>query len=139
MAKDTKTNPHGRAGFIDLVGYRVTVFEPDYCEMELDLDPARHANNLGLTHGGVIMTVLDAVGGLAGCFKTPTERIPSATLNFTTNFLAPPSGDVIRFTGRRVGGGKSVFFAECQALTSDGELIATASGAYRLFRPKDDT
>ena len=42
-----------QGGFAQLVGYRLTKWEPDYAEVELDLLP-RHLNRSGVPHGGVI-------------------------------------------------------------------------------------
>lgn len=126
------TDPYRSVGFAEHVGYRTTLFEEGRAEMELEIQ-AHHLNGHGIAHGGVLLSVLDAVGGLAGCYGGPDERLPSVTLNLTTNFLTPLRAGRVRCIGTRSGGGKSVFFSECRALDEDGNVVATATGAYRLF------
>ena len=76
-----------QGGFAQLVGYRLTKWEPDYAEVELDLE-LRHLNRSGVPHGGVIATLIDTAGGFVGCYCAVPGRVRRAvTLNMSTNFL----------------------------------------------------
>ena len=52
------------SGFRALVGYKAVVWRRDYAEVELEIDD-RHMNSLGILHGGVYMTMMDAAMGHA--------------------------------------------------------------------------
>ena len=63
-----------QGGFAQLVGYRLTKWELDYAEVELDLEP-RHLNRSGVPHGGVITTLIDTTGGFVGCYCAVPGRV----------------------------------------------------------------
>jgi uncharacterized protein (TIGR00369 family) len=134
--KDT-AEPQG--GFAQLVGYRLTKWEPDYAEVELDLEP-RHLNRSGVPHGGVIATLIDTAGGFVGCHCAVPGRVRRAvTLNMSTNFLGQATaGQTLVAKAKRVGGGRNIFFAHCDLLDSKGQLIATGEGVYKYRKGSED-
>lgn len=90
-------------------------------------------------HGGVAATLVDTVGGLA--LRTDFED-PSAggvaTINLNVNYLRPATGDLTA-TAEVVRAGSSVGVSQIdvKSTTPNGgtKEVATAQGAYRLFRP----
>ncbi len=122
--------------FNSLVGCKLAEWAVDYACVELVMD-ARHTNSHGIAHGGVLATVLDYACGMAGCFRPEPElHCKCMTLSLTTNFIAPMRPGLLKARARRTGGGKSVFFTEGQITNESGNLIATASGTFRLIKPK---
>lgn len=121
-----------RSGFADLVDYRLTRWEADAAEVRLVVGP-QHLNRSGALHGGVLCTLIDAACGYAGCFiDLPGRRRRAFTLTLNTQFIsAVAAGAQLVCTGRRTGGGRSVFFAAAEVLDGAGRLVARGDGAFK--------
>jgi uncharacterized protein (TIGR00369 family) len=121
--------PHG---FGQLVGYRLAVWQPDYAEVVLTVEP-RHLNRSQVPHGGVLVTLIDTAAGYAGCYCAEPGRVRRAvTLSLATSFLAPaPAGALLTAKARRTGGGQSIYFARCELVDGSGRLIATGEGTFK--------
>ncbi|MTH95915.1 PaaI family thioesterase [Roseibium sp. RKSG952] len=118
------------------VGLELTKWQPDYACVEVEIE-SHHTNVMGITHGGMLVSALDFACGMSGCFRAPPEpKVYCMTLTLNTNFIAPMGEGLLQAHGRRVGGGRSVFFAQGDITLPDGTLIATASGAFRLLDRK---
>ena len=113
------------------IGFRMTGWAEDYARFELDL--AEHLmNRYGIPHGGIYAMLLDTVMGYAGCYTgDPERRVLGMTLSMTTNFLSRPQGEVLVGEGRRIGGGRSSFFAEGVVMDDAGTRVATGTGVFR--------
>ncbi|WP_306147912.1 MULTISPECIES: PaaI family thioesterase [unclassified Roseibium] len=121
------------------VGFELTEWQRNHACVAVEID-SYHTNVMGVTHGGVLVSALDFACGMAGCYRPPPEpRFYCMTLTLNTNFIAPMRKGLLRAHGRRIGGGRSVFFAEGEIVLPDGTLIATASGAFKLFDRKPKT
>ncbi len=113
------------------LGIRLLDWAPDYAKAGMPIDPA-YANRHGIPHGGILMTLMDAVGGYCGCWCPYPGRLRRAvTLSMTTNFLSVAEGARLIAEARRVGGGRSLFFAEMSVRDESGRLAGRASGTYR--------
>ncbi len=113
------------------IGFQVTAWAPDFARVELEI-AAHLANRFGIPHGGVHAMLLDSAMGHAGVYTgDPAHRRLSMTLSLTTNFLSQPRGTRLIAEGRRIGGGKSTFFAEGTVHDDTGELLATGTGVFR--------
>ena len=119
--------------FQKLIGYEIAEWGPDYATIELILD-GRDLNRDGNPHGGVLMTLLDAASTRSGAVDPETgENRKAATVNVATSFIAITQGDKIRVEGRKVGGGRRLFFAEAHAYDEEGHLVASATGTCRYI------
>lgn len=113
------------------LGIRLVEWRQDYAKAEMPNDPA-YANRHGIPHGGMLMTLMDSVGGYCGCWCPYPGRLRRAmTLSMTTNFIGIAEGGLLVAEGRRLGGGRSLFFAEMQIFDAKGQLAGRASGTYR--------
>lgn len=120
-------------GFQDLIGFRKTAFREGYVRFELDLGP-QHMNRAMVPHGGVHSGLLDAALGAAGVYDgSPNDFRPAVTLNLNISFLAVPRGRMLIAEGRRVGGGKTIYFSEGHVEDETGLVVARASGTFRLL------
>lgn len=121
-----------RSGFADLVDYRLTRWQADEAEVRI-LVTERHLNRSGVLHGGVLCTILDAACGYAGCFlDIPGRRRRAFTLALNTQFIGSvEAGGELICVGRRVGGGRSIFFTAAEVRDSAGRLVAKADGVFR--------
>lgn len=119
------------SGFRALLGYRVTVWREGYAEIELELD-SRHMNSIGIVHGGLYATLLDAVCGHAATWCAVEQHVRACvTVSLTTSFLDAVSHGRIVARGHLecVTGRNAVCRAEVVA--EDGRLLAVAQGSFR--------
>lgn len=94
---------------------------------------AKHANNAGIAHGGMLMsladmtlgrTVRDATGG------------PGVTVRMVSDFHAPARlGDWVEGHGRATRVTRTMVFAEAE-VRANGRLILSASGIFRRLRQR---
>ena len=89
-------------------------------------------NSMGMAHGGLIMTLMDAAMGSA-CRSSQPEGTSVVTIDMQAHFLAPARGRV-QAIAKVVRASRTLIFAECEVRGGDGELAARATG---LFRPVD--
>jgi uncharacterized protein (TIGR00369 family) len=128
-----------RGGFADLVGYRLEAWREDYAEVVLAVE-AKHLNRSGVTHGGVLSTLIDTAAGYAGCYCAVPGRVRRAfTVALNAHFIAAAeAGAVLTAAGRKTGGGRQIFFATCEVRDQDGRLIGQGDGVYRYRRGSED-
>ncbi|MEQ8356499.1 MAG: PaaI family thioesterase [Kiloniellaceae bacterium] len=128
-------DPHRtHGGFADLVGYELAKWEEDLADVALTVE-RRHLNRSGVMHGGVLSTLIDTACGYCGCY-TPQGETPrrAFTLSLTCNFIgAAQEGRCLLARARRTGGGKSVFFADCEVLDEDGRVIGGGQGTFKYI------
>jgi len=130
--------PHGKragfdskSGFRRLLGMRVVELTADRAVMEITLAP-EHLNSKGGVHGGVLASLIDNAGGLAGCYCPQREVIRNAvTLSLTTTFTRVISSGTIRAVARRRSGGKKIFFSSVDVMDNAGNLVAFGEATYR--------
>lgn len=119
-------------GFNATLGFRLVEWQPDHARFELPLSPPL-LNRSGLVHGGVLATLLDAVMGYAGVFPIDGQKRRAVTLSMTTSYTGQAKEGVLVATGKRRGGGKSVFMAAGEVHGPDGALLAFGEGTYRYI------
>jgi uncharacterized protein (TIGR00369 family) len=126
----------GRAhsGFADLLGYRLTERKVDHAEITLKVGP-QHLNRLSIPHGGVLATLLDSAAGFAAAYADDPERPRTVvTLSINVMFLGQARmGDTLVARGKRIGGGKSIAYAEAEVTTEDGRAIARAEAVFKYL------
>ena len=91
-------------------------------------------NSRGEFQGGSIMSALDYT--LSACVRgSSADAIGAATIDMTTSFLAPALTD-LTIDARVVKAGGSIVFCEAEARDAAGELVARATGTFKIFRQK---
>ena len=129
----------GRAhsGYADLLGYQMTGRKIDYAEVTLKVGP-QHLNRASIPHGGVLATLLDSAAGFAAAYaEDPEKPLAVVTLSINVLFLGQARlGDTLIARGKRVGGGKTIAFAEAEVTTEDGRAIARAEGVFKYLGRK---
>lgn len=115
-----------------LVGYRVTAVEPGRARVELNAG-ARHANPMGVLHGGVLCTIADTAMG-AAYGATLGEGETFATLELKINFLRPVRDAALVADAVVVQRGRNVGLAECTVTDGNGRLIAKATSTCMTQR-----
>lgn len=123
-------------GFRKLIGLKTVVLEAGHSVIELNLS-SEHLNSQGSLHGGLIATMIDQAGGIAGCLCKDTGRMRKAvTLSLTTSFLAPVSKGKITATGRKRPGGRRIYVSTVEITDETGKLIAIGEATYRYVNYK---
>ena len=118
-------------GFRKLIGLKTVVLEVGHSVIELNVS-SEHLNSQGSLHGGLVATLIDHAGGIAGCLCKETGRMRKAvTLSLTTSFLAPVSSGKITATGRKRPGGRRIFVSTIEITDESGKLIAIGEATYR--------
>jgi len=115
--------------FLKWIGVHDLVVEKGSAEVGLIFDPDRHANGIGVAHGGVICTLLDAVMGCAA-FSWGDRPAPIVTVDQSVQFIAALNGPV-RASGRVVRAGRSLVFCSAEIRSVSGELIASGMGTFK--------
>ena len=97
----------------------------------------RHLNSWHVAHGGVTMTMLDAVMSMAGRSLDPTIR-SGVTIEMKTSFLEPGGTEGARMLakGRVLKSTPSLCFAEGE-VWNGSTLVAKASGTFKFVRRND--
>lgn len=136
----TPSNPdsiHPDSPFQRFIGFRRTAQEEGVIRLELTMRPELE-NPLGIPHGGVHAAMLDSAMGWAGTWAgddTPVRK--SVTLNLNVSYLATPANTgeatLLIAEGRKVGGGRKVFFSEGELRDQTGRLLARGSATFRYL------
>ena len=119
--------------FERLVGYRTRLSAAHGAYVELEFEE-RHLSQYGIAHGGVALVLLDTVGGVRLLAMRP-ELARLATISLSANFIGPVRPGLVLATAeiQHIGGSVAYTSMALHAGDLEGELLATAHGAYRLF------
>jgi uncharacterized protein (TIGR00369 family) len=120
--------------FLESLNVAIVEWQPDLVRMSL-LPQAAHVNNTGVVQGGILATLLDAAAGYAGLFPENGVRRAATTISLNVNYVSSANVEPLQVVGRRVGGGRRVFFSNAEITDSQGRLIATAQAAFRRKDP----
>ena len=124
------------AGYNSNNGIVLTAWSEGFGALKVDLT-THHLNPMQIVHGGLYAAMLDVALAMTGSFRpAPDPLIPGLTLSLTTQFIASAGleeGYLIA-EACRIGGGKSLFFAEGVVLTQSRRVLAKASGVFKPGR-----
>lgn len=125
-------------GFSELIGPLHFMADDEGLHIGLRLD-AQHCNPAGTAHGGLLATLIDMQLPLGARYALPDlDGHLLFTISLTMDFLAPVqrgqwlygSTQLLKRTPRMV-------FAQGFAM-ADGEIVARASGSFRISAPTPD-
>lgn len=116
--------------YLEFLGFRLTDWRQGFVRLEMKVRPD-HRNTVGYLHGGVIASLLDISGALAGSHGRSRESV-SVTINLTSNYLSPLRGDRAIAEAELVRSTRSMFFAQSRVLDpANNRLCATGMGTYK--------
>ena len=93
-----------------------------------------HLNNLGITHGGYICSLIDSGAGTAA-YKAASNN-PCVTISLDFKFIsATKKGDEIIGFAKILKKTKNMVFLICH-LKSKEKIIASASGVWKILNTK---
>lgn len=89
-------------------------------------------------HGGIIATIMDSVGGIAGGthFKSFNDKL--STIDLRIDYLKGAKASSIIVEGEIVNLGNRILVSKMQAFQND-ELIAEGKGVYNFLRINNST
>jgi uncharacterized protein (TIGR00369 family) len=104
--------------------------------MVLEFDIAEHhRNRAGAVHGGALMTLMDIACGQVGIWaESSAAPARAATVSLSANFILPALRGPLHITARNLGGGRTLFYADCEIVDADGKLCATGQASFRRFK-----
>ncbi len=121
--------------FAERLGVRLVHRDVGDVRLELDLNDD-HMNSWQMAHGGVIMSMFDIAMAMSA--KTLDDASSdAATVELKTNFLKAATG---RITARALAqrAGRSLVFVEGEMRNEPQELLARATGTFKLrYPPKE--
>ena len=134
MAKEVPADTTGFNPFGDLIGLQFVKCEGGQSRCTLEVEQ-RLLNPHGAVHGGVLYSMADT--GMGGAMYTVMEKEElCATIEIKiTYFKAVRSGTLVCDT-RIINKRRRVAALESE-ITSDGRLVAKASGTFSVFRAKE--
>ena len=120
--------------FVKLLGFQLTLFEGGRSEVLLPADP-EHLNSFAVTHGGVLMALLDVT--MASAARSVCPELGVVTIEMKTSFMRPaiPSEN-----GPLVAKGelmhRTATMAVTQATVYDarGHACAHATGTFKYLK-----
>lgn len=134
MVDEPAHETHRLNGFLDKIGGRLTLWEPDRAVIELDVGEL-HLNGIGVVHGGVMATLIDTVGARAGVFCTVAGNVRQAmTVSLNVNLVGNIGEGVLIAEARVRKAGKTIFVSSCDVHDGDGNLLATGEVIGRYGR-----
>ncbi len=135
MGKELPADMSGFNPFGDLIGLQFVKCEGGQSRCTLEVDQ-RLLNPHGVVHGGALYSMADT--GMGGAMYTVMEKEElCATIEIKiVYFKAVRSGTLVCDT-RIISRGRRVAALESE-ITSDGRLVAKASGTFSVFRAKED-
>ncbi len=118
--------------YAEALGIRKVSEEPGHVRIELQLRE-EHMNSWHVAHGGIIMGLLDIAMGMSAR-ALDAKSNGATTIELKTNFLQTATG---RLTAEGVArrAGRSLVYVEGALTNAQGELIAKASGTFKLRYP----
>jgi uncharacterized protein (TIGR00369 family) len=119
--------------FLHSLGVEFLEMENGQAKLALDLRE-EHMNSWQITHGGVIMTLLDVVMAMAG--RSLSEDLKGVvTVEMKTNFLQPGGipGGRMEARGRAYHRSSTMCFCEGEVWNGD-RLVAKAMGTFKYLR-----
>jgi uncharacterized protein (TIGR00369 family) len=124
-------NPSRYEGtYLEFLGFRLAEWKEGFARLEMPVRPD-HRNTVGYLHGGVIASLLDISGAVAGSFGIADEFV-SITVNQNCTYMAPHQGDTVIAEGELIRTSTTMFFTQSKLLDPDRNLLcATATGIYK--------
>lgn len=136
----TQADDHALSPFVQMVGAKMEEWREGYVRLSLVLED-KHTNPNGVSHGGVLATLMDeALGAVIASVRgiEAMRAAPHVTVEMNVSFLAGPRpGDEIVIEGRALKIGRSVAFGEAEARRrGKDDLIAKGRFTYVIREPR---
>jgi uncharacterized protein (TIGR00369 family) len=118
--------------FLTWLGAEFVSAQAGLSEIRLVLQPHHH-NSWDVSHGGVLMTLLDVAQATAARSMHP-EAQGSATVEMKTTFVRPGTGSVLIARGKCYHRSTTMAFCEAEVVDEQGLLVAKATGTFKYIK-----
>ncbi|MGY8796813.1 MAG: PaaI family thioesterase, partial [Woeseiales bacterium] len=109
MAGSFMDNPTVYEGtYLEFLDFKLVAWKAGFVRIEMPVRPV-HRNTVGYLHGGVIASLLDIAGAVAGSYGVADELV-SVTINLNCNYMAPHTSDLVIAEGELVRTTNTLFF-----------------------------
>ena len=116
--------------YLEFLGFKLIAWKEGYARLEMNVRD-EHRNTVGYLHGGVISSLLDIAGAVAGSYGNADEMV-SVTGNLNSNYLSPHKAKTVVAEGELVRTTTSLFFAQAKLFDPEfNRLCANAMGTYK--------
>ncbi len=114
------------------IGAKVEEVEPGWAVMWIDVKDI-HLNGSGTLHGGVYASLIDNAMGLS---VLALVGVRTATIQMNVHFLGAVGAGRVTCESEVVHRTRRTATAEAKAHDAEGNLVALATGAFRVFERK---
>jgi uncharacterized protein (TIGR00369 family) len=115
-----------------LIGWTLVGLDDDSETIHLSFEAQKSfVNPAGTVHGGFVVAMLDECMGSAIVGLTRARFMP-ATISMTTDFIQPVAPGPVLGQGHITSLGRTLAFLEARLTDQGGQLLARATGTYRL-------
>ncbi|MBT3068937.1 PaaI family thioesterase [Rhodoferax sp. U11-2br] len=116
--------------FVRHLGFVLTVFADGQSEVGLTPQP-EHLNSYQVTHGGVVMTLLDVTMAMAA--RAAPGRTGVVTVEMKTSFMRPSQGPLTA-RGTLKHHTATLAFTEATVYDAHGQACAHATGTFKYLK-----
>jgi uncharacterized protein (TIGR00369 family) len=120
--------------FVKLLGFELTLFEGGQSEVRLPPDP-KHLNSFAVTHGGVLMTLLDVT--MASAARSVCPELGVVTIEMKTSFMRPAMqsdhGPLVA-KGELMHRTATMAFTQATVYDGRGHACAHATGTFKYLK-----
>ena len=119
--------------FVSHLGFELEKFENGESAIGYAPKP-EHLNSFAVTHGGVIMTLMDVTMAVAA--RSVQQDMGVVTIEMKTSFMQPAPGDGSRLTGkgRLIHRTATLAFTEATLFDAHGRACAHATGTFKYVK-----
>ena len=125
---------HAAMPFTKLLGATTIAVAKDEVRLRLDWDETRTTSG-GAFHGGALMGLADAGGGLCAFLNLPEGAVGTATISSATNFLRGVRDGHVEAVSRPLQVGRTVIVVDTEILDATGRLAARVTQTQAVLRP----
>lgn len=124
---------HTAMPFTALLGATAVDVAPAEVRLRLEWHAERCTAG-GLLHGGALMGLADAAGGLCAFLNLPEGATGTATISSATNFLRGVRGGHVDAVSRPLQVGRTVVVVETEVCDADGRVAAKVTQTQAVLR-----
>lgn len=114
---------HAAMPFTALLGATAVAVDPAQVRLRLEWSPARCTAG-GVLHGGALMGLADAAGGLCAHLNLPDGAAGTATISSATNFLRAVRDGHVDAVSRPLHLGRTVIVVDTELRDAGDRLVA---------------
>ena len=119
--------------YFTLLCMRVCDIEVGSSHLEIDV-AEKHLHALGLVHGGVFASIIDATAFWAGFSAVQDENAGATSVDLKLNYLVPAESGKLIAQGRLIRLGRTLVYAEASVTNENDKLLAHGTSTLIILR-----